>query len=445
MTAAARVCVVGAGVAGCAAALAARANGADVAIVEGPYGASAMSTGAWDVAPLEGMDGPWRTGRTVGEAIEAVVRDRPHHPYARRAGTTAAGRRALLAEIAAAHGALFGALGIYRPFDLGSHGVLVATEAGVARRAASAQIAVLDLDEAGTSDEARVVAVAELRGYRAFDAPSIAASLGQDATRRGDARRFLATPLEFFRRRSDATLGPAEVAALLDGDEARRRFAAILRRDVTVEGLSAVLVPPVLGRETDDVPAKLASALGVPMGEALGGPGGPQGLRLHRRIEAALDAAKVVRIEGPAVRVVVRGDGVSVETGSGSVAADRVVLATGSLLGGGLVLSDGELREPLLDLPVGVRGEPLALPSSARGRDPVALLGAELHAGGLGSSAGVRVDASMRVIDRDETPMARVLAAGALLADHDPTRDGTGLGVATLTGWVAGATAARPG
>jgi glycerol-3-phosphate dehydrogenase subunit B len=54
-------------------------------------------------------------------------------------------------------------------------------------------------------------------------------------------------------------------------------------------------------------------------------------------------------------------------------------------------------------------------------------------------SAGLRVDEALRPLDERGRPLhPRLYAAGAVVGGHEQATDGTGLGVAILTGWLAG-------
>ena len=92
---------------------------------------------------------------------------------------------------------------------------------------------------------------------------------------------------------------------------------------------------------------ELSKLVGVPCGEALGGVGGPSGLRFEESRTRALKAAGVNVIEAWAARVAPNESRDSseqrwlIELGPEEmevtrVAADAVVLATGGILGGGL-------------------------------------------------------------------------------------------------------------
>jgi glycerol-3-phosphate dehydrogenase subunit B len=59
-------------------------------------------------------------------------------------------------------------------------------------------------------------------------------------------------------------------------------------------------------------------------------------------------------------------------------------------------------------------------------------------------AAGLRVDAALRPLGADGAPAhPHLFAAGAVVGGHEHAADGTGLGVAILTGWLAGRAAAE--
>lgn len=427
----AEVLVIGAGVAGFAAALAARDRGARVMVLDAHAGASALGGGAWDVASDVGAspEDVFRPARSLEQALVARVREDVHHPYAKLGMD-------VIEAVREAHARVLPALAIYRPLDLRGTGVLIATDLGLPRRTATAQHAVLALDSA----RGGAIAVAVLRGYRYTDSAFLAASLTELADLADDDRRFGALELEFFRRREDALLHPHEIAAIADSDDGRARLSQTLARAIAGAKHDAVLLPPVLGLRNDAVVRELTTKLGIPVGELVAPLAGPQGLRLVRRIDAALQEAGCERRSARVRAVVSRTQGTTVVLDDGEeLRGKSVVLATGKHMSGGLVMCRGELREPLAELPVWVDGRVLALPSSSGGRDPAVLFGDNPFVGGPACRAGVAFDESFRALDRSGRPRATDLfVCGALLTGHDPARDGTGLGCAATTGWLAG-------
>jgi glycerol-3-phosphate dehydrogenase subunit B len=58
--------------------------------------------------------------------------------------------------------------------------------------------------------------------------------------------------------------------------------------------------------------------------------------------------------------------------------------------------------------------------------------------------AGVQIDGSLRALDQGGRPVhPRLFAAGAVIGGHEAASDGTGLGTAILTGYLAGRAAAE--
>jgi glycerol-3-phosphate dehydrogenase subunit B len=110
---------------------------------------------------------------------------------------------------------------------------------------------------------------------------------------------------------------------------------------------------------------------------------------------------------------------------------------------GGGIARRGVLAEPALRLPVqaaegreaGVHlaVRPAASLTARDRRRPQPLL-----------SAGLRVDRALRPVDERGRPVhPRLHAAGAVIGGHEQATDGTGLGVAILTGFLAGLAAAE--
>jgi glycerol-3-phosphate dehydrogenase subunit B len=144
----------------------------------------------------------------------------------------------------------------------------------------------------------------------------------------------------------------------------------------------AILLGPWLGTRGARAQA-LASAVGVPVGEALAGAGSPAGLRFEAGRDALLETIGVDRIRGRALAIeVVEGRlRVNVERREGPLAADAVVLAIGGMAGGGVVYTPPE-HIAGEDLPSGAR-MPFALSLAAPvglgdGRDPLEVV-SSLH------------------------------------------------------------------
>ncbi|WP_243337711.1 FAD-binding protein [Anaeromyxobacter soli] len=426
---AAEVLVVGGGMAGTIAALAAREAGARVVLVRRAPGATALSSGAVGVAPdpfaLPGE--PLRAARGPLEAARRLARLRPDHPYA------VLGDRleALPDALAFATRALAPLLAppLERPRFL-------ATSFGTAVPAALCQRsqAAGDLLAVGGA-----LVVAGLAGHLGLDAALVAASLERYRARGGPPT---------FAVEVDAGLGelgllrPHELARRLEQPGAAEALGAAIRAALPA-GAGAVLVAPVLGlRPEAQVPERVAGAAGIAVAELLADVPSMPGVRLQAALEAALAAAGVEVVQGAIQGAT--GPGAPIAAGATEITAARWVLATGRFVGGGIARR-GTLREPALGLPVqAAEGREAGVDLAAR---PAASLTGAARVGPQPLlSAGLRVDARLRPLDARGRPAAEGLhAAGAVVGGHEHASDGTGLGVAILTGYLAGRAAARPG
>jgi glycerol-3-phosphate dehydrogenase subunit B len=284
-----------------------------------------------------------------------------------------------------------------------------------------------------------VLAVAGFRGHAAFDARLVADGLSRYRARGGPEVRAIEVDLP---PGATATSRPHELARTLDAAGSAEALGDALRAALPA-GAGAVLLPPVLGLDPAAAAAdRVAARAGVPVAETLSDVPSVPGLRLHRALEARLAAAGVELLAGEARAPVARDAPVPV--GDDLVRARAWILATGRYVGGGIVRR-GVLAEPALRLAVQAAegreaGVHLAVRPAAsltvrdrRDRQPLL-------------SAGLRVDAGLRPLDEHGRVVhPRLFAAGAVIGGHEQATDGTGLGVAILTGFLAGEAAAGEG
>jgi glycerol-3-phosphate dehydrogenase subunit B len=302
-----RVIVIGAGVAGLAAAWSARREGREVTLVDGGVGASSMSSGAVD-------DVAWEPLVRAAERLGAPL----------AAGRVPADTRAFLHDFE-----LWSVPEAGRP--------LLATVAGRLRPARGRDGSLLDLEGL---DDARVVIP---RVHRpGWDADAIATTLTDDPAARARKLWFMALDAEVLRFDEERRIADGDLAARHDDPARLDWLAGRLRASVQQASARALLLGPWLGANApraDD----LAARLGVRAGEALAGTGSAAGLRFdaaRKRLLAKL-AIEVVRDRAVAVEI---DDQVKVtlERDPKPHRAESVVLAIGGLVGGGLVYAPPE-------------------------------------------------------------------------------------------------------
>ncbi|AKH97994.1 glycerol-3-phosphate dehydrogenase subunit GlpB [Halanaeroarchaeum sulfurireducens] len=204
-------------------------------------------------------------------------------------------------------------------------------------------------------------------------------------------------------------------------------------------GYDRVGLPAVLGIERAEWVRKMtAEPLESEVFEIPTGPQSVLGIRFDRKLDEALSRADVYQTQGPRVVDYRASDGhvsaiaIDREGATEWIRGQHFVLATGGLVGGGLDQRDDELFDPVFDVPVdGPAGawtaaDPFQTQPFAR--------------------VGVQVDDGLRPLDASGEPShANLRAVGDVLGGFDPVAEGSGAGIAAATGYAAGRWAATGG
>lgn len=438
------IVVVGGGIAGCMAALSARRTLRDsstITMVHKAGGATPSWSGAVDVACdlVDTTPGARVPGLARGGAITANIARltslRPRHPYARFGGSDGSSVVAALKALvdAAADIELVGR-------DDGHNHVLATALGTIKRGALVARSQHLDLaDLAGTGACVGIVEWRDLAGFSArpvVDMLRFAVSLGASAP------PFAIEPVVVPRVLSgDVFRDSRAMARAFDDEAVRARFLAALKAAASTHPISFthLLLPAALGTKplSSGAMATLEAAVGLPVRELLAMPPSSPAERLQRALRATCEARGIVVIDGSVSEPRFDGDrlvGVSIGRGAEQHTMDcgALVLASGRFYGGGLV-RDQVAREALFGLPVVSEG------TSIDDQFIGAFTGEHVDADHAIFRAGVNVDSHLRPLDRHRRPVAEnVVAAGSIIEGYDPARDGSGLGVAAWTGWLAG-------
>ncbi len=375
-----RVLVVGGGMAGALAALAATRQGADVTQVWQAPGATALTYGALRVSSELG-------------ALD------PEHPLA-RLDAHALGLPSLLDEACEALTSGLRAAG--HPLEGSPRGGGLFADLHGRPRAGSLVPPAVARGEL-SSLRGRRVAVVGFDAVSEYDAESTATALSE----------------------------LAEINA----------FAVLAPSDGLPAGAS---LTDLAGRPAPELPRVGAEALALPPGlenlpehafELLSAAPSPHGWALHQALGSMLEAAGAARVRGRVHGF--RGRRGRLEAGvvdGGELEADAFVLATGRFIGGGLRRAR-VATEPLLGLEVFFEGRPVSEDRRLAKRvdiDP-----------GPAFLEGLRTDSDLRPLDAfGQVPYENLRAAGAVLGGWDEAGP-EGMGVPILTGWLAGLWSAR--
>jgi glycerol-3-phosphate dehydrogenase subunit B len=416
------VLVVGGGLAGFTAGIAAARAGADVRVVSAAESTLRQASGLVDVLgypPEADGDAP-----PVVDPFDAIPDLPEGHPYA-RLGVEAVRDGLALFDDVAGDG--------YRG-DHTDRNALVPTHGGAVKPTARYPAAVA----AGLASDDRDALLVGFESHTDFDAPLAAEHLsaaGAPFDARGVTVSFPGDlAVDAAVTRYAHALDEDED---LDGTPARAALAAAV--EPHLDGEARVGFPALLGLDHPAaVRADLGAALGVDVFEVPMGPPSIPGMRLQDRLEAALRAAGGSLVTGVPV-VDFEGDGdavgtVTLDRNGARVphAADAVVLATGGLVGEGIESDREAAREPLFGCHVPQPEDRYDwFAEAAFGDHPFARF-------------GVRVGGDCRPLDADGDPeFANLYAAGAVVGGHDFAADKAGAGVSLATGRRAGERAAE--
>jgi glycerol-3-phosphate dehydrogenase subunit B len=408
------VIVVGIGLAGLTAAARLAQSGARVLVLAKGVGATHHSGATIDVLGYA----PDRVEHP-GEAVDALVSERPGHPYAAvGASGVAAALEWFQGQVAA------GPLAPYAYSGGLEENLLLPTAVGAAKPTAAAPVTMTRGD---LRDDAELCIVG-LRGLKDFHATLAADNLARAGHRTRSVELDVTPPSG---SRVDAT--PLAFARAFDDPGFRAEVAAqLVNRPTAAERLG---FPAVLGiADPHAAWADLEHRCGRPVFEVPTLPPSVPGMRVFATLRDAVRRAggKVIlnavvtgaratggRIESLRAHIGLR------ETDFG---AGWVVLATGGFAHGGLELSSRwTVRETALGLPVsGVPG-----PGEPRFRS-------DYLADQPMARAGVATDAELRPLDAgSQRVYDNVLVAGATLAGAEPWREKSGDGISLATGYRA--------
>ncbi len=397
------VAVVGAGPAGLACATRLAETGRQVRLIARGNGFTHWGAGSVDVLARLG-------GRRVERPLDAVAELPAGHPY-RLVGTAA----------------LRDGLEWFRRFTAGA-GLEHAGDLQANRRQVTALGALRTtcLVPAPAAAEPRGrVAVVGFAGFRDFWPELCAAGLRRGAAGL-DGLQVTAATVELPPWSHARYFTAVELARAFDDEGFRTRIAPALAR--AAGGAEVAVVPAVLGLRGHEAWADLERRCGLRLLEAAIPPPSVPGLRLFNAYRERLVALGVRwQLGFPAIGVERDGDRVTAVRSEGAsrevvTTCDELVLATGGVAGHGIeARRDGSMVEMVAGLPVAGFPERTAfLAKRFLGDHPL-------------GAAGVRVDSELRPLGPDGPSLAGVRCVGGLLADHDPTVEGSREGVALAT------------
>ena len=400
------VFVVGGGLAGMTAALAAAEQGDAVRLASGAESTLRHASGLIDVLG-------YRDGDLLADPFAAMDGLPAAHPYS------------IVGEAPVRRGlARFDA--VTGPTYRGDHtdrNALLPTQGGTIKPTARYP----DGMAAGLASDEREVLFVGFEALADIDATFVARSLAD----RGVPFEVSAATVEFP---LDGQADPARTryARALDGDEDGARDVLANRLAAHHDGEARIGLPAVLGLEHPAaVREHLETRLDAAVFEVPTGRPSVPGLRLETQFRTALEAAGVNVVANEVVDYEAQGDrieSVAVARNDQLVrhTASEFVLATGGLVGGGLESDRERIREAVFDCPV-------AHPSAREAWSTDDRTEAQPFA-----SVGVAVAEDLRPVAGDGAHFENLRAAGTVIGGADDAMTAAASGISLATGEAAG-------
>jgi len=153
---------------------------------------------------------------------------------------------------------------------------------------------------------------------------------------------------------SDVNLLPPVLAKRLDHPEEVKKLAQAIKTKFNLQSYAALFLPPILGFEFfSDIRRECETILGLPVYEMLGGSHSVPGLRLQKALESALRKANIPIIQGKVSSFSHEKKKImSVTVNEEEVLAHHFILATGKFFSGGLYKGVDAFQETVFGLPL---------------------------------------------------------------------------------------------
>ncbi|MCR5812931.1 MAG: anaerobic glycerol-3-phosphate dehydrogenase subunit B [Desulfovibrio sp.] len=415
------VLVIGSGMAGLTAALAAASNGCQVTIAASGAGALAISSGCIDLL------GQFQ-GQEVSDPWEVMSKLPPTHPYAllgcQRVAQALDSFQAILSRRQAAY--------LVAQKDGKKINSRLPTIVGTLK---PSYLIPQSLDSSKLFS-ARQVLVAGIEGLRDLSPKLCAHELAQ--LPEFSQSKFSTTLLPSPFSQTHRGLSSLDLARRVSNPEGQQWLETCLGR--FAGAYDAILVPPILGiSASEHLVSALREKLHCHIQELLTIPPGVGGIRLREILVNEARERNIRSIENVRLnRSCLSGQHCEYVAAHQEreenlrFYAKSFVLATGGILGGGLWTTPDHITEELFDLPVA------SLPEGQARTSPDVLASHPI------SQAGLRVDSCLHPIDaQGQRCLDNVFVAGRSIGGYDPADEKSGFGVAIATGWHAGLMAAE--
>lgn len=415
------VLVVGSGLAGLAAALAAASQGKKVRVISEGMGCLAIGGGSIDVLGYNNI------GQPLLSPYDGFMYLDPEHPYSLLGQEYVQEALDAIVDCANSKGL---DLQYARDKDGKPLNFQMPTIAGTLKPTFIFQG---DIDPSLPA-AAQKILILGIQGFRDFKPKLIINQLRRYNSWQDKDFSSLVLPQPF--QELGRSLNALDIAHVADREKGYNWMLENLKN--RGKGYDLVLVPPMMGAKAASPIRKAArEALGSPYLELLSIPPGVGALRLREALMLRLHELDTEFYENAQVigAEVKEGKCSSLKVNAvGRIVnhqAKSYIIATGGILGGGVILDAGSAREKIFNIPIPV-------PANVDEWSEPEIFGSHLV-----TRLGVKVNKNLNPVDEKNIPiLENVHFAGRTLGSYDYASEKSGFGVAAATGWRAGQLAA---
>ncbi len=415
------IIIIGGGMAGTAAAIAAKNKGADVTLIRKGYGSTALSSGAFDI-----LD----TNRDINSLNK-------RHPYriVGQKGFSALKEKLnnFLKDIKNEE--------LYIDGSINKDATLISIT-GVFKDTNLCQRSICEGRLTGLKD-ARILFF-DIKGFAGFN-PKHCCILFKEANERNNLliKKIDHIFINFPGNGVETFPSPFIFAMRLDDESVMEKFISTINKAARKNGYTHLGFPPILGlRKTAKVVKALEASTDHRVFELLPLLPSVPGYRLQMTLNSLLNKKGINVIEGEVIKAKIKNsivESVSVKRRNGllELKAKSFILTTGRWAGGKAIKKNG-IYEPIFDLPIYEKERVAEIKDVADYLDSYVLESHPLL------SVGIRVNSRLQPLDgNDDIAYKNLFAAGAILGGYNYLTDRCGLGVAFLTGHLSGKYAAE--
>lgn len=421
--------VIGNGLAGVSAAIRARDLGANVTVVSHRDGATALSSGAFDICrdPFghPGDIAHWNINWQKN--IETQISLNPHHPYS--FSNPVKIRDSIKYFVRALEEVNF--------FIKVSaeNNLLLPTPIGTWKETAGGQVSQVGINLFNITQEH--IAILKIGNHTNF-LPDLIASRFREYL-----ADFIESPPSITVKEIELglsqNLSDLSIAEMIETETGFEILLSSLKKVVAQEQPSLILSPPLLGLDNShEIVDKLTKELGVPVVETIGYYESVPGIRLQRALKRVLEKKGINIIQGRVVGFsrsdsIINKLKINSENKDIELDVSGVILSTGKWIGGGVShLNSLPIKETIFNLPLRIDNE------SLNGAQPWSLFSDRYEAKHKAMRVGVALNSLMQPIgSRGEILYDNLRGAGSIISSYDPHSEGCGSGVAVATGFLA--------